>query len=99
MALAMEARDGFRSLWPLFFSCNREFGFSTPCLRTCRWFQHRECYGLLVFIVYKTDAQQRAERYLTMFPVQFFRVLDRGAHSNVKLDHGVFAVIFDSLVW
>ena len=33
MALAMEAREGFRSLWSLCLSCNRGFGFSTPCLR------------------------------------------------------------------
>ena len=44
-ALAMKAREGFRSLWLLCLSCNRGFGFSTPCLRVLctSWGRHGLC--------------------------------------------------------
>ena len=46
MALAMEARKRFRSLWLQCLSCNSGFGFSTPCLRVLfsSWGRHgRRC--------------------------------------------------------
>ena len=60
MALAMEAREGFRSLRLPCLACNRGFGFSTLCLRVVytSWVSK----GVIVSFSSSSGSVDRADR-------------------------------------